>query len=322
MNYIKPLALVLSIVFITTCLPRTQNQVNPAALLALLQANTDANTFEVKAVGIKQVEITFPKSKYTIDENFTLAVDAQSGNQTTTVTSSTKLTRDAEGKITNKAKVDLPTFAFGTTGNLVVRAGGSTESKKLSNKLLSDIIGYLKADKPNQYDLFGSSVAISRDGETIAVGVPGDDSNAVGVNSNSSSNSEKDSGAVYIFMKDKDTQKWKRQAYLKAENSKPGYQFGFSVALSDNGDTLVVGSPGEDNNVLRTDRVDGFTTGALTSPQTARIKNIVDSSFTDDAGAIDSGAAYLFKRTSGTWEKQFYIKASDQAAGDRFWSIC
>jgi hypothetical protein len=58
---------------------------------------------------------------------------------------------------------------------------------------------YVKAPNAQEYDLFGSGVALSGDGRTLAVGAVGEDSAAKGVNGNQADNSMRDSGAVYVF---------------------------------------------------------------------------------------------------------------------------
>jgi hypothetical protein len=47
--------------------------------------------------------------------------------------------------------------------------------------------------------LFGSSLAFNRDGSLLAVGAPGEDSGAKGVNGNQNDTSVMESGAVYVF---------------------------------------------------------------------------------------------------------------------------
>lgn len=136
-------------------------------------------------------------------------------------------------------------------------------------------------------DAFGSRVVVS--GDTLAVGAPGEDSNAVGVNGNQSDNSALDSGAVYIFARSGGA--WSQQAYVKASNAEAGD--GFSrVALV--GDTLVVGAPGEDSNAVG-----------------------VNGNQSDNT-AIDSGAVYVFTRSGGLWQQESYVKASNTEAGDEF----
>jgi hypothetical protein len=58
---------------------------------------------------------------------------------------------------------------------------------------------YVKGSNNEAFDEFGSSVALSRDGRTMAVGARGEDSSAKGVNGNQADNSTKEAGAVYVF---------------------------------------------------------------------------------------------------------------------------
>ena len=58
---------------------------------------------------------------------------------------------------------------------------------------------YAKASNDEAFDEFGSSVALSRDGRTMAVGARGEDSSAKGVNGSETDNSTKEAGAVYVF---------------------------------------------------------------------------------------------------------------------------
>ncbi len=83
-----------------------------------------------------------------------------------------------------------------------------------------------------------------------------------------------------------------QEAYLKASNTDASDWFGVAVAVD--GDTVVVGSYGEDSNET------GMTgTGA-------------------DNSATYSGAAYVFVRSGGVWQQEAYLKASNTDAGDGF----
>src|SRR5512145_334263 len=73
---------------------------------------------------------------------------------------------------------------------------------------------YVKASNPGQSDHFGSSVVLSRDGNTMAVAAHWEASAATGVNGNQNDNSLPQAGAVYIFTRTGTT--WTQQAYLKA----------------------------------------------------------------------------------------------------------
>ncbi len=160
-----------------------------------------------------------------------------------------------------------------------VRDGGGVWSQQ----------AYLKASNTDASDLFGFSVAISR--ETVVVGAFGEDSNATGVNGNRFDNSASLSGAAYVFVRDVGGI-WSQQAYLKASNTDASDLFGDSVGVS--GDTVVVGANGEDSNAVG---VNGNQT---------------------DNNAENSGAAYIFVRDVGVWSQRAYLKASNTGAGDGF----
>jgi hypothetical protein len=149
---------------------------------------------------------------------------------------------------------------------------------------------YIKASNTNLGDWFGRAVALS--GDTLAVGAPYEDSDAMGIGGDESDDSLSNAGAVYIFTRDAGGA-WSQQAYIKASNSSEDDQFGYSVALF--GDTLAVGVPDEDS----------AATG-------------VDNNQADDS-ATRAGAVYLFTRdATGAWSQQAYIKASNTDEGDAF----
>ena len=144
---------------------------------------------------------------------------------------------------------------------------------------------YVKASNAEDDDLFGVSVALA--GDTLAVGAPGEDSDATGIDGDPTNNSAVVSGAVYIFTRSGSG--WSQQAYVKASNTETNDGFGESVALTN--DTLAVGAPGEDS--------DGDPT---------------------NNSAVDSGAVYVFTRTGSNWSQQAYLKASNTGSLDLFGS--
>ena len=154
---------------------------------------------------------------------------------------------------------------------------------------------YLKASNTGQGDRFGASVALGKDlthGLTLlAVGAPGEDSAAAGVDGDPTSNSAVEAGAVHIFTFNGAI--WSQHAYLKASNTGAGDAFGSAVALSGSGLALAVGAPGEDSSAA-----------GLGGDQS-------------NNAAVDSGAAYLFSLSS-SWSQQVYVKASNPRAGSAF----
>ena len=159
---------------------------------------------------------------------------------------------------------------------------------------------YVKASNPGQSDLFGLSLALSRDGNTLAVAAPWEASAATGVNGNQDDDSIPQAGAVYVFTRTAD--RWSQQAYLKASNTGrkgigddiEGDQFGFSIALSADGDTLATGAISEDS----------AATGI--------------GGIQPDDSAAASGAVYVFSRVANAWTQQAFLKSRNSEAGDLF----
>jgi hypothetical protein len=174
----------------------------------------------------------------------------------------------------------------------------SNSNEQTAAHAMLDTIGYLKASNTDAGDWFGWSLDLSSDGTTLAVGAPQEDSQARGVNGDQTDNATFAAGAVYVLTKNQGT--WQQQAYLKASNTEAPFtddddntlvrgqdRFGYSVALSDDGNTLAVGALREDSNA----------TGV----------NGDDS----DNSAYDAGAVYLFQRSDNTWAQTAYVKASN-----------
>ena len=164
-------------------------------------------------------------------------------------------------------------------------------------------VRYLKASNAGEDDrlgignpLVGVTMAMSADGNTLAVSAPHEDSAATGVNGNQQDDSAWDSGAVYVFVRAGNI--WSQQAYIKPSNTQSSDKFGFALALSGDGNTLAAGATLEDSSARG---ING---------------NQADNS------ADSAGAAYVFARTGSTWSQQAYVKASNADAGDQFgWSV-
>src|SRR4029077_6112040 len=101
---------------------------------------------------------------------------------------------------------------------------------------------YIKASNTGKDHQFGYAIALSADGNTLAVSSTFEDSAAKGVNGVSKDHAV-NSGAVYVYTRD--NKGWKQQAYLKASNAAESAQFGNSLSLSADGNLLAVGASGE-----------------------------------------------------------------------------
>jgi hypothetical protein len=175
-------------------------------------------------------------------------------------------------------------------------------------------------------DHFGFSVSLS--GDSLVVGAPRDDTPYV------------DAGSVYAFRWDGAA--WSQEAKLIAEVNPIGDWFGYSVSLI--GNRVAIGAPGEGgmgsdagavyvfgrssggawsqqallygSNVRAGDQFGSAV--ALTSYLVSDNTLLVGAPY-DDFQATDSGAVYVFTRSSITgWSQRAILKASDRQAGDRF----
>ena len=142
-------------------------------------------------------------------------------------------------------------------------------------------------------DQFGFSISLSDDGNTLAVGANAEDGNAKGINGNQEDNSMQSAGAAYIFVRSGTS--WTQQAYVKAPNTTANVQFGYSVALSADGNTFAVSA---------------FDEGGASRV----VVNGPNGPF--PAGRNGTGAIYVYTRSGTTWALQSYLKASNAEGGD------
>ena len=187
--------------------------------------------------------------------------------------------------VVSAAAAAMPPHAAGQTGQAVQGTQGTTLRQ----------IGYVKASNPGDGDQFGSAVAMSGDGNTLAVGAPMENGAAKGINGDQASDAAEDAGAVYVYGRNGGG--WAQQAYIKASNADAFDQFGNALALSADGNTLAVAAAFESSGATG---VNG---------------NQADNS------RPQAGAVYVFVRTGGNWSQQAYIKASntgDVDDGDTF----
>ncbi|PYU29562.1 MAG: integrin [Acidobacteria bacterium] len=147
-------------------------------------------------------------------------------------------------------------------------------------------VAYIKASNTNKDDQFGGAVALSGDGNTLAVGAVNEDGAGKGVNPVTKGAAKvTNSGAVYIYTRT--AASWKQQAYLKASNAGEGYQFGSALSLTNDGNLLAVGSIGEASSAIG---VNGNQ---------------------NDASMPGAGAVYIFARNGANWSQQAYVKSSN-----------
>ncbi|NOX75116.1 MAG: integrin [Gammaproteobacteria bacterium] len=154
---------------------------------------------------------------------------------------------------------------------------------------------YVKASNTQDRDWFATSIALSADGTTLAVGAVGEASSATGINGDEMDNSQYRAGAAYVYRYSNGA--WSQQAYVKASNTETGDNFGGAIALSADGNTLAVGATGEKSSAT-----------GINGDQTNNATGITGT----------AGAVYVYRYSSGAWSQQVYVKASNTETGDSF----
>lgn len=168
----------------------------------------------------------------------------------------------------------------------------------------------LHAQGSDGMDLFGAVLALSRDGRVLVVGAELDASRSA---SDSGDKSLPGAGAVRVFEREGDH--WIETAYLKAPMPTAGGAFGFSLALSDDANTLAVGSPFEPGEGLGSVYVFGradkgwAATGQLRAPRGVShfgialdIDNMGQGVAVAALDPDDQAQAHVFAQCAGRWE--------------------
>lgn len=132
------------------------------------------------------------------------------------------------------------------------------------------------------------------DENTLVVGATGDTSESYGVDAGYNPTiTGSASGSAFVFVRENGN--WSQQAYIKAPQSgtnNTSEYFGLSVAID--GDAMVIGAPGE------------------------RSSSVGINPATSDDTLTWAGAAYLYHRSSGSWQQTFYLKADAPETDDLF----
>jgi hypothetical protein len=148
------------------------------------------------------------------------------------------------------------------------------------NNALIESIGYFKSDRVED-GRFGTAVALSADGTTLAVGAVKDNSGGTGINPSPTATDNPDTGAVYIFTRENEI--WNKQAYIKAsaDTIQSNSNFGASLSLSDDGSTLAVGASAFDIEEA-------------------------NLNFIRDVGAV-----FVYSRIDTTWQRNAFLNFRD-----------
>jgi hypothetical protein len=140
--------------------------------------------------------------------------------------------------------------------------------------LATDVVGYFKADSPLLNDNFGWSIDASEDGSTL-LATSHEDVDGVYL-----------SGVAYVF--ERSNGEWIQRARLLPSLLQAGAGYDADVAVSRNGNVIVIGRRSED----------------------------IPNSDPEEFG--DVGAVYIFERSGGTWTQTAKLQADTQLNGESF----
>jgi hypothetical protein len=181
----------------------------------------------------------------------------------------------------------------------------------------------LVSSAPTHDAAFGDSVALSADGETAVVGAPGEHGSL---------------GAAYVFVRTRS--QWMQQATLVGGNESGAGHFGYSVAISSNGDIVLVGGP-DDRFLYGYQGADGYGAAwvftrsgtswqqdrgkltGLNDPANGDLGFVVALSadgHTALVGAFNAGngdgAAWIFARSASGWKQQAELTGRGQTGAN------
>ena len=183
----------------------------------------------------------------------------------------------------------------------------------------------IQASDKQAGDRFGFRVSIS--GDYAIVGSMYEDTGVSGA------------GAAYIYKRNTSTGQWGDEKKIQASDKELNDWFGMSVGIS--GDYVVIGAQYEDTNGSGAGSAyiykRNVSTGEWGDEQKIQSSDIqpgdlfgnnvsisgdyvIASAILEDTGGSAAGAAYIYKRnaSTGVWEQQAKIQASDKQTEDRF----
>ena len=181
-----------------------------------------------------------------------------------------------------KWDTDVPDYRVDSCNSGICTPSNVVTTIRVASALAA---GYVKASDTGAGARFGSSVAVSGDGKTVAIGAPFANAEA---------------GSVYVYLAPIAGGPVLAPRPLKIPApSTQAMHFGFAVALSEDGNTLAVGAPYDSH----------LQSGVGTYP------------VTPNANSTHSGGVFVYSRVGGVWSTTpVYIKAIDVDATDEFGS--
>jgi hypothetical protein len=179
----------------------------------------------------------------------------------------------------------------------------------------------LVASDRGGYDRFGTSVALSADGNIALIGADvAEDASTF------------TTGAVYVFTRSGST--WTQQTKLFADDRQDSDFFGVAVSLNADATIAIIGANGENDSgksnngaayiftrsgniwtqqakLLASDRASNDVFGNAVKIDANGTTALIGAVGKVVSGAINNGAAYIFTRSGSTWTQQAKLLASD-----------
>jgi hypothetical protein len=193
----------------------------------------------------------------------------------------------------------------------------------------TQLVAQLTGEEGLYRDEFGQSVAVSGDGRTVIVGA---------IEGADPENRSFAIGAAYVF--DRSGDEWQETARLTADDGDNDDEFGWSVAMADDGQTAIIGAPGDriSNDwyagsayIFERDKSGWQQAAKLTADDGDRDDNfgnsvalsgdgstaIVGAVLDEDPHGESAGSAYVFEQ-SGGWQQTTKLVAEDGNERDSF----
>jgi hypothetical protein len=223
--------------------------------------------------------------------------------------------------------------ASATGGTLVVRfdVTDNTNTAQFTNSFTLTFLSWssatqqakIQASDAESSDSFSyNAVSISNDGDTAIVGAYNEDTTA------------SNAGSAYIFTRSGTS--WSQQAKIQASDAQATDYFGYSVAISGDGNTAIVSAYAEDTTATWAGSAYIFTRSGASWSEQAKIQGSdveaysafgISVSISNDGDTAiigsyaedsEAGSVYIFTRSGTSWSEQAELNASDAQAGDNF----
>lgn len=249
---------------------------------------------------------------------------ASDGSMSDAFGSATSLSGDGNMALVSSSLDDTPAGENAGSSYVFVR-NGSTWSEQTHLYGQTSAPGGVVVNGA-AHDFFGEAVDISADGSTAIVGSMGDDTSR-----------GEDTGSAYIFVRSGTS--WVFQAQLVASDGGVTDYFGSAVALSTDGNTVVIGAKFYNRDTINVGAAYVFVRSGTTWIEQQKFVmpdeiwayefgHSVDISGDGQTILIGmpyrngfergTGDAFIFTRTGTVWTEQQMLTPSDGASGDIF----